>query len=193
MVNKQIKITFTFILLKILEFGSIFGLTFGVYYLGKLFNLIFEKESTGIISDWGYGWLLMLFIGITMGVIFLIIELSIWFIKLNWGWAVILNETVEERKLRESKKPKKDRYLKHFNELGFGEGDYVRIKKYIGDTNSLKEAFDKKKSFKVKKIGWLGTYLEGLDDSYFIPRKDFILVKKGKKDRNQINNESKKK
>ena len=191
--NKQ-KTILTFILLKVFEIGSIFGLTLGIYYLGKFFGNksafteYYLKE--GIIGIWISGFLILISILLTIFLIsmamYLLGYIIYEFIKLNWKWAIMLNETQEERIERE-KKEKKIKDDKNINEYGFTEGDYVRIRddKILNPDDEsyikLQIARDKKKSFKVNKISWISIHLDGLEESKYLNNNSFVLVKKGER------------
>lgn len=145
--SDKTKTSIVFTFLKILEIGSVFGLTIGTYFLGKLakyFNINISKYT------WINGILLLLLFTLSIILVFLtlthiIIPIIKGFININWKWALILTETTEERKTREKKETenKKNEFIK---QNGFWIGDKVKVKKayydsekkYVGNAYKVK-------------------------------------------------------
>lgn len=165
----KVKSVFTFILLKLLEIGSLFGLTFGIYYLGKFAQTI-GLEASGFAWFDGLVFMLLIFLvvlGLGLGV-YLIALLFIWIVKLNWKWALMLNETPEEKLIRESNKAEKElkklekKKQECIEEYGFWVGDEVKI--VTPDDVHTKY---KNEIRKVSRVGWLYFGLEGIKEANF--------------------------
>ena len=169
----KVKASFTLVILKLLEIGALFGLTFGIYYLGKFA----DKMDFGISNapTWING--LFLFITILFGAAllivlsYLVILFLIWFVKLNWKWALILNETPEEKKIRENNKTAKqlkkveEKKVDYIKQNGFWIGDRVKIIK--SNTDSENKYLNK--IGKVKQVGNIFSCvkIEDMDDVSF--------------------------
>ena len=155
----------TFIFLKVIEIGSLFGIVFGPYFLGKFFN---KYELTSLVeTNWMNGIVNIIlglgFIVFSCLLLFLAYLLLSEFIKLNWKWACILNETPMERKIRETREKKiikeeeKRKEQEFRDEHGFYIGDKVRVTvAYDEDDEKILN-----KVMKVKSIDWSRIYLHG--------------------------------
>ena len=155
----------TFIFLKVIEIGGLCGATLGPYFLGKYLN---RYELTSLsTNNWLNGFfnilfvlLLLILIGSIIWGIYLILA---GFIKLNWKWACMLNETPSERNKRELainrkiKEKEKEKGKIARENYGYAQGDRVKIVKAITTAEKLLKG----KVMKVKNVGWWGVTVEG--------------------------------
>ena len=182
MISEQTKnkATLTFIALKLLEIGSIFGLTFGIYYLGILFEKLGLREAflpglfEGKFEIWLSGLLFIVIIIVALFVGFYVLT-AVWallegFIKLNWKWAIMLNETPKERKEREKveekeRKIKEEKRNEERREKLMIEDEETKKqrKKYgfaVGDVVKVKKKLDVEKIYGHRKFqDWMKKYL----------------------------------
>lgn len=144
--NKE-RCKFVFGLLKLGELFAAFLLTFGIYGLGIFANSLvgtwlgnwmgFFEANVGIINIWSRGLLVLLisiiFIVISIGIIFLIYQIIKEFLVGNWNWAQKLTEKPEgkEERLKENEKLEKEYNDKLRKKYGFGKEDRVE---YINKT-----------------------------------------------------------
>jgi hypothetical protein len=166
----KIKASFTFVILKLLEFGSLFGIIFGLPLLGKwaVENKIISGFGTNI---WMNGIItLIYFFFIVLLIVFLGTILFFggkWFVMLNWRWSLMLHETPEEKLIREKKEAEKrlkkleKRKDAFIEEHGFWIGDKIKLVR----PNTEKEKQLSNKILKLKGISLFGNaVIEGHED-----------------------------